>query len=40
LSSELEARIAALSAEQIDGLADRLFDITSEEQVERFLATK
>jgi predicted transposase YdaD len=39
LSSELEARIAALSAEQFDRLAERLFDITSEEQVERFLAT-
>jgi flagellar biosynthesis/type III secretory pathway protein FliH len=39
LSSELEAMIAALSSEQLDGLAECLFDITSEADLKRFLAT-
>jgi hypothetical protein len=34
----MEARIAALSAEQSDQLAERLFDITSEADLKRFLA--
>jgi predicted transposase YdaD len=38
LSSEVEARIAALSAEQSDQLAERLFDITNEADLKRFLA--
>jgi hypothetical protein len=37
ISTELEAMIAALSSEQIDGLAESLFDITSEADLKRFL---
>ena len=40
LSSELEAMIAALSAEQFDALAESLFDITSEADLKRWLSAK
>jgi flagellar biosynthesis/type III secretory pathway protein FliH len=38
ISSELEAMIAALSLEQLDRLAESLFDITNEADLKRLLA--
>ena len=40
LSSELEAMIAALSVEQLDALAESMFDISSEAELKRWLSAK
>ena len=40
LSSELEAMIAALSVEQLDALAESMFDISSEAELKQWLSAK
>ncbi|CEP66844.1 Domain of unknown function DUF4351 [Moorella glycerini] len=40
ISSEVEAKIKTLSVEQLDDLAEKILDITSEAELHRILAIK